>query len=1392
MDFWAENQGHLPQYSKYNTLPSRSCSQNYHDRQPPPQYQAYCEDQRGKTIDSGYYWPPRDTSNWSSQESAAPTSPVQFPFNLDHPIQHYHGDQRQELQDWTPYQHQERGFQQEGWSYNPVHYKREISRKNDNNFRELEAWALRYSHSLPRRRRIEAGLRGAMQDNIERRDMQMTNMQDSTLRDRASRQQVINSYQTMPQRQNLEVKNELSYQTKVYSQPPNYNAPPPYSVQYRSVLTPQKLVKQSYELPQIVNKTEKELNEKFPIKGLDILQENRQMVQRRPSSNAAKVIEGRKFQLNKKAGGLTIFCLVSRIADTEPDSLPVSPKQSEVPSPKASSVCQPLKLADEVDFKIPTTTTKHIRSPFSKLQAIPICKESLSKMAGKNMQKSNDVSVIDKLAAKFPLWRRPSFTSSSDTDNAPTTSPKETLDRNVQDQGKNSKSDVESQREGPKDGDQDNDSKSNVESQRVGTKDGDATPVDTTCVVVKMDLLKAPTKQQVQCLNSENQTKTEENLAGVTTQHNQDIQTEQQDSNNAEAFKTLAEQSKSEDAVEKTKSEPFLPPNSETLKERAKRICGLRESTMIQLQNNLTKQSYETNELKDESSDQKELVLNVSTISKSENLQTLQVSSCKGEEMERSSDIFEVGKSEESITKPDKGFETDNEVQRFKMAKSPEQESVVEAISEQCKEPDEMNDSADISTLELIEQEGDNDILTTLNENCNLKQHLENIAWKLLQSEVEEDKEGLSDNKNDATQTVLTVAKVEHLSENMSDLQDQDVKEVSEESSDLVENVANGKPGELKCPVKIDHEIDTNELEMREVTKDMQELDSGQKEDAPTLEQSENELNQCVKVTETANVELYGGDTAEGKSVLKDGPSCSTESSQNGDEAIEGATRDFKIQEKRVETVNEIHTHTQSEVLDESTKKEQSDVIEQEDISIASSENTKDFEESENEKQFSCRNKVCTNEEECITKKSTEETQLGADEGIKPATLTAPKVEILSDAEQKAGKEEEKVNLTDSKNDGFSVDNAISSNLEMEKTIELNDNTEFDQEKSEICTKDTIISFQNLEADHLEINHKEEVVKDINQFDLQNKEERLEEITGAELNSDTAAIFIEDNKQANEIEMQKDMDLKEQILDEIGKIDASDCDFNDFNLEECEWDDDIVDDNIMKDRLNAKDPHNEICPSTKSEDILQPQGHSSDKDITGSHVVCQPDSNVNTTSTDISEQSHPSASTTDNDNCETACYEEERKYPKSLWDAVNRIRKHTAPDSENEEEEVIDNWDRESLVSVESVCENGVKQGNIDLMQSELWYDDMNMQDETLSQCSNSSQGSDGTIVDDELGVTEMTNVECIEICDEDQSSDGEGHNASENENTINQNQTEESPDEGLDKQAEKSEDIML
>ncbi|XP_075967007.1 uncharacterized protein LOC142970573 [Anarhichas minor] len=116
---------------------------------------------------------------------------------------------------------------------------------------------------------------------------------------------------------------------------------------------------------------------------------------------------------------------------------------------------------------------------------------------------------------------------------------------------------------------------------------------------------------------------------------------------------------------------------------------------------------------------------------------------------------------------------------------------------------------------------------------------------------------------------------------------------------------------------------------------------------------------------------------------------------------------------------------------------------------------------------------------------------------------------------------------------------------------------------------------------------------------------------------------------------------------------------------------------------------------------------------------------------------------------------EEPQYPMALWDAVNRIRKHTAPDSENEEEEVSELWDPESVgedlrclgvvvgmeseriffdgagqraVSTEESVEEDVELGQI---QEDLCYEEIvgHAEEDTLSCSSTSSHGSGDTVV---------------------------------------------------------------
>ncbi|KAK7915646.1 hypothetical protein WMY93_011407 [Mugilogobius chulae] len=954
MDFWTENQGHLPQYNKFNSLPPRSYAQNYNDRQPPHQYQVYCEETRAKNIDSGYNWPPRENTNWPNQEPVAPTSPLQFPFNLDQRIHHYQTEPRQETQDWTHYQHQERSYPHESWSYNPAHYKHELSKKNDNNFRELEAWALRYSHSLPRRRRIEAELRGAMQD---KREIQMPNVQETTLRDRASRQQLAAT---------IKPHSKLSDQA-VHS-PAEYNSPPPYSVQRRNVSM---LAKQSYELPQV--KTEKALAMNLMLKSWQKIGIFRQ--------------KG-KLRLSRTAGGLTIFCLVSRIADTEPEKETISQAQSQAAQHKAS------------DVKVRTQNCKRFRSAKSRCQN-----------GDKNTQKSNEVSAFGKLAAKFPLWRRPSFTS-AENEHAACSKDSESV------------------------------SKIDTQSQKLDAKDGDATlTIDTTCVVVKMELLQAPKKEQVHYLSSENQATTGQTLANEAEQN---ISTKQEGMEN---FVLLAEQANGEKDV--------LP--TETLEERAERICGLRETKMTQ------KEVSSDFGIEDLDNYKTEIALDKRVfVGKNEQTQSLQANSCTD---------HEIGESKETIME-DNGKEYDE--MKHKMVECLEEEET----NEHCKESVEISDQVIIcNTSELNKQGIDEDISS------------------------------------------------------------------SPKSSDLVEKIEDCDVDELDSCDKIANE---KELEMCEeqlykslAMNTSQQLDSGQTEDAITSENTENDQNQCVNQTDTANVELYGCNKEEVESV-------STILSQV-DENIEVSPSDLEITEKETDADEE-----------QSMEQVQVNDLEQEI-------------ENDLKEQLERRDEACANENELIT--DTKETILSdnvqGNQGIEPTALTEE--DILRDVEQNTGKDEENVTevdlmpVFDRQEDvdlSTDVKDKILSDLEVQENLKLNDTSQSGQED---CKDKTTTSVQTAQAADFEANNEKELIKDIDELNLPDEKEKEEiniDANCAKLHSETVDLFVEDCEQAKETEIRNNVDLKEEILDEISKIDASVSDINDLDLEENEWEDATDDSNI--------------------------------------------------------------------------------------------------------------------------------------------------------------------------------------------------------------------------------------
>lgn len=162
----------------------------------------------------------------------------------------------------------ERRILREGWqrrweACSPVHYRREAPKRSltDSSYRELEAWAARYSHSLPRRRRIEAELRGASQpqgllesNRVLERDSRSgteprvaalhqtglsANIRELEQWGKGSRQQTMSHYPSQPLVSDTTYMSDTKekntgYQRRMFSPPPGYIAPPPYDSPHNS------------------------------------------------------------------------------------------------------------------------------------------------------------------------------------------------------------------------------------------------------------------------------------------------------------------------------------------------------------------------------------------------------------------------------------------------------------------------------------------------------------------------------------------------------------------------------------------------------------------------------------------------------------------------------------------------------------------------------------------------------------------------------------------------------------------------------------------------------------------------------------------------------------------------------------------------------------------------------------------------------------------------------------------------------------------------------------------------------------------------------------------------------------------------------------------------------
>nr|XP_046240054.1 uncharacterized protein si:ch211-159e12.5 [Scatophagus argus] len=718
MEFWPENQGQSPLYSKFGTVPGRNCTHNYHDKHQATHYPLYYGEQQNQSRESSYWTvpgsrtagAPQEYSNWTNQELTGPAS-SHFPFVLDH-HRHHHQDlgeyQPYEARDreWTAAQRvareYERGFLREGWQRrwepcSPVRYSREVcTKRNDSSYRELEAWAARYSHSLPRRRRIEAELRGASQGLLEnsraperdsragtdprvaalQRVIQSANIRESGMWDRGGRQQASTYYPPQTPSSDashvLDVKEKTGYQRRMFSQPPGYIAPPPYNTPHKSspvlhqsdtsweldgkrqICWSQPRLReqdvsvelQDYRKGEREDFTKPDANQYIPEfeglkhqrqetdanspvsiqkphiqhEGMLSLQKpqmpqavQNKMINEEPTS---KVIEGRKFRLNKKTGGMTIFCLVSRNAGTtETPSLPLCTSQANIQDKEykedSGDLNQAHKLADEVDFKAPALTQQPNASDAGNLKGqqkeTPPCVESemlkvnLSDKADTNVSpqktSTNDADStfgkevahsVQTASVKYPLWREPSFTSKAETESSSTY-----LKANSE--------------EGESDVLHDEDVSpqvhpTDIEVRTLDTKKDTESEdskgllvIDTTCVVVKMELIPSPRKEHVHYLDSTPHTENsplnaESPVSPECIQSNgqlsQDVTTDQNAETDPlqinEKPETELESDLIEDKAPGGESEipfPCMSPPSvserETLEERAERILGI-------------------------------------------------------------------------------------------------------------------------------------------------------------------------------------------------------------------------------------------------------------------------------------------------------------------------------------------------------------------------------------------------------------------------------------------------------------------------------------------------------------------------------------------------------------------------------------------------------------------------------------------------------------------------------------------------------------------------------------------------------------------------------------------------------------------------------------------------
>lgn len=407
---------------------------------------------------------------------------------------------------------------------------------------------------------MEAELRGASQGPAEssratERDIRGgTSMLQQAIHpglcDRAGRQQA-HPPQVAPADTGHPARERSCYQRRMFSQPPGYIAPPPYDTPQKSSSVSQQgdtsreleskkqtywshpiLKKQDIAVDHRTRKTEGFLKPDadqrnvcpqysqpeagspqgsstgyvprphVQFKGMLSLQQPPivHTFQNKADDPSSKIIEGRKFKLNKKAGGVTIFCLVSRIADAA--EVPASPVcephtnlkvtgGGEAP-PCEIDVSQTQKLADEVDYRVPPlpeSQSEPSNTGDSNAQREAAACSETEKPEGdgqgegaKDAESTAGMQSGKSASVRYPLWREPSLPVRCEH----VTGLKAKSGEDESGLLWNKDVSAEIQRA--------------VRTEDVEGEAGGAEGVlgaDTTCVVVKMEQIPSPKKEQV-------------------------------------------------------------------------------------------------------------------------------------------------------------------------------------------------------------------------------------------------------------------------------------------------------------------------------------------------------------------------------------------------------------------------------------------------------------------------------------------------------------------------------------------------------------------------------------------------------------------------------------------------------------------------------------------------------------------------------------------------------------------------------------------------------------------------------------------------------------------------------------------------------------------------------